>query len=247
VKKSWAAGVVTLALWVAIATALLMILAAAGTHLNLLSWRVGHDLLAIRIGGVAAHVAGALAVLALIVSFFDLKRLGMGALIAVVVAGVTLGGFVRYITTSHHAPPVHEVSTNWDEPVGFSPELLQLRGDAPNKVEDDPRVPADVGPPWGGMRVADVNAKTCPGAKAIPHGVDPDKVAKALQAEHAQVVGQAVFRVEAMRTGLWFGATDDIAVRIRPERTDIRAVRRAGLFDHGDNCGLVTRLVQALS
>jgi hypothetical protein len=145
------------------------------------------------------------------------------------------------------AAPVHDVSTNWADPVGFSDHLMYLREGAENPVEDDPHVPASVGAPWGGMRVADVNAKTCPGAKAIPHGIDPDQVTKVLQANGFQIAGAQVFLVEGTTTGFWFGATDDIAVRIRPERTDIRIVRRSGLSDNGDNCARITRIAQALS
>jgi fatty-acyl-CoA synthase len=147
---------------------------------------------------------------------------------------------------THAAAPVHDVSTNWDDPVTLSDELMVARGKAANPAENNPLVPASAGAPWAGKRVAEVNAQTCPRAKAIMHGVDPDRVAQVLQANDVQVLGSQVFRVEGVYTGFWFGAKDDVVVRIRPERTDVRSIRREGVSDDGTNCKRVTRIVEAL-
>lgn len=239
--------IVPLALALAVLAPILVAIGMLGAHGGFLRFDVAHDLIATKLAAGVAALATLVAVVALFASFSNFARQGAVAVAALLIAGGTLAGEARYFMTAHASVPVHDVSTNWDDPVEFSNHLIYLREGAENAVEDDPRVPASAGPPWGGMRVADVNAKTCPGAKAVPHGVDADQAVKALQANGFQVAGSQVFLVEGTRTGTWFGATDDVSVRIRPERTDVRAVRRAGLSDNGDNCVSVTRIVQALS
>jgi uncharacterized protein (DUF1499 family) len=231
----------------AMAAPVAVLIGAVISRFHLGSYDLGFDLIAVKIGGILSVVASVLALIALFFAFADFRRLGVRALIAVAVAGLTLAGEARFQLQSRDMPPIHDVSTNWDDPVDFSDQLMATRGPTANPVETDPHVPASAGPPWGGQRVATVNAKTCPGAKPVMHGVDPDRAAKALQANGVQVVGSAIFRVEGIYTGFWFGAQDDVAVRIRPERTDVRSVRRSGLSDYGANCARVTRIVQALS
>jgi hypothetical protein len=241
------ASVVVWSLWLSLLGPLLVLVGVIGAHTGAVPFDTAVDIVATKAAGAVALVSVVVAIVALLAAGANFKRLGMTAIAALVISGATLAGEARFFLMTRSDIPVHDVSTNWADPVGFSDHLNYLREGAENPVEDDPRVPASAGPPWGGMRVADVNAKTCPGAKAITHGFDADQIAKALQANGYQVAGSQVFLVEGTTTGFWFGATDDIAVRIRPERTDIRAVRRAGLSDHGDNCAKITRIVQALS
>ena len=240
------ATLVASSLWVSLLAPLLIVVGLIGARAGLMRFdsAVG---IATRTADGAVLVSAAIAIAALFGAASDFRRLGPTALAALLITGVIFAGEARWYLVKHASVPVHDVSTNWSDPVGFSNELMTARQGAENPVEDDPHVPASAGPPWGGMRVADVNAKSCPGAKAIPHGVDVDKVSKVLQANGFQVLGAQVFLVEGTTTGFWFGATDDIAVRIRPERTDIRIVRRDGRTDNGDNCARITRIVQALS
>jgi fatty-acyl-CoA synthase len=241
------APIVTWALGLSLVAPFLIGLGAIGAHTNAIPFDTAFDLIATKIAGAVALISTIVAVVALFVAFSNFQKLGLTALAALLISGATLAGEARFFLQAGSAVPVHDVSTNWADPVEFSDHLMYLREGAENPVEDDPHVPASAGAPYGGMRVADVNAKTCPGAKAVPHGVDADKAVKALQANGFQVAGSQVFLVEGTKTGTWFGATDDVAVRIRPERTDVRASRRAGLSDYGANCENVTRIVQALS
>ncbi len=240
------ATLVASSLWLSLLAPLLIVVGLIGARTGVMRFDVAVGI-ATRAADGAALVSAVVVIGALFAARSNFRALGMTALTALVISGATLAGEARWFLMTRASVPVHDVSTNWSDPVGFSDLLMNAREGAENPVEDDPRVPASVGPPWGGMRVADVNAKTCLGAKAIPHGVDTDKVTKVLQANGFQVLGAQVFLVEGTTTGFWFGATDDIAVRIRPEQTDIRIVRRAGLSDNGDNCARITRIVQALS
>ncbi|HWE45477.1 MAG TPA: DUF1499 domain-containing protein [Caulobacteraceae bacterium] len=239
--------IVTWALGLSIVAPILVGVGMLGAHGGFIPYDTAFGLIATKLAAGVAVLATIVAAAALFASFSNFARQGATAIAALVISLVTLAGEARYFLTVHASVPVHDVSTNWEDPVGFSDHLMYLREGAENPVEDDPRVPASAGPPWGGMRVADVNAKTCPGAKAILHGFDPDKVESVLRANGFQIAGSQVFLVEGVRTGTWFGVTDDIAVRIRPERTDIRIVRRNGLSDNGENCAMIVRILQALN
>ena len=240
-------SIVAWALWLSLLAPLLIIVGALGARLNAIPFDIAFGVLGTKAAGIVALGTTVLAIVAVAAALSNFKKLGATAIAALLISGVTLAGEARFFLKAQGAIPVHDVSTNWEDPLSFSNELMSQRLGAENLVEDDPRAPASAGPPWGGVRVADVNAKTCPGAKAVPHGVDPDKAVKALQANGYAVFGAQVFLVEGTHTGDWFGAADDIIVRIRPERTDVRSIRRNGLSDYGENCARVTRIVQALS
>ena len=61
-----------------------------------------------------------------------------------------------------------------------------------------------------------------------------------------QVIGQAPWRVEGTYESFWFGFEDDVVVRIRPGRTDVRSISRVGGSDLGANCRRVTKIVREL-
>ncbi len=245
--KSLASLFVRLALVVGLAAPALVLAGAAGTKFGLIDYRLGFMTLANQWGALVAMAGPRPGVVALLVSLSDFRRFGVMALIGLLAAGATLAGLWRYKSLAAASPPIHDVSTNWEDPVGFSKITLADRGQAENGVEPDPRVDSKAPPPWGGQRVADINAQTCPGAKSIPHAVDVEVVAKALEDNGVQVTAkQAPFRVEGTAESFWFGFKDDVAVRIRPERTDIRSTSRVGQSDLGANCRRVTRIVQAL-
>lgn len=245
-RRKAAAVFVRVALVVGLVAPLLVGIGAFATKFGLLDWRVGFGQVAIGWGALAAKVGTGVGLLAVLVSFVDLRRLLPWALAAVIVPGLTLGGFALLKRTAAAAPPIHDVSTNWDEPPNFSDELMALRADAVNPVEADPALPADMGPPWGGRRVAEINAETCPGARPVMRQVSPQEAARALEQNGVQVIGRAAWRVEGTHESWWFGFKDDVVVRIRPTRTDVRSISRVGRSDLGANCKRVTAIVDTL-
>ena len=87
--------------------------------------------------------------------------------------------------------------------------------------------------------------KTC-GVTTLPKLYDSDKVSAALEAQGAEIVGRAPWRVEAVYTSLWWGFKDDVVVRLEPKATDVRIARRHGSLDYGLNCSRLVRLQQML-
>jgi fatty-acyl-CoA synthase len=228
---------------------IIVLLASVATTLRFINYETGFDFIALRVAPASAALGVGFGFIGFLMSIAKRKKSPVALSVIGLVAGAaTLAGAIRLWMVEQSTPPIHDVSTNWDDPLPFSKEMMAVRDEAyALPIEDNPRVPTSAGPPWGGTRVAEVNAKTCPGAKPIMHDVDADKVAAAIKAAGYAVTGEADFRVEGTHTGFFFGESQDVAVRIRPDRTDVRSVSRTAQSDLGANCRGVTRIVQALS
>ena len=246
-RRRAASTFVRIAVLIGLAAPLLVFVGAFGTKFGLLEWQTGFGRVAIGWGSLAAKIGAGVGLLAVLVSFVDLRRLLPWALAALALPGLTLLGFIYLRATAAEVPPIHDVSTNWDEPPGFSDEMMLRRVEATNAVEPDPVLPADIGPPWGGRRVAEINAETCPGAVPVMRQVAPQEAARALESNGVQVIGRAPWRVEGTHESWWFGFKDDVVIRIRPGRTDVRSVSRVGRSDLGANCDRVTAIVEDLA
>jgi fatty-acyl-CoA synthase len=247
--KRHARSVVGLAVVLGAVAPLLVLAGAIGAKLDWISAALAFNLvlgklaLGAAIGGVLAGLVG----LALVLPAPRQPDLLIPCLAGLIGAAVTLAGVGGYQATAGRTPPVHDVSTNWEEPLRPTGFLKAFRGPESAPIEDDPRVPASAGGPWAGKRVAEVNARTCAGARPISHMLDPDDVVTALESAGVQVTGRSPFRVEGVTESFWFGLNEDVMVRIRPGRTDVRSVSREAFPDRGVNCARVTRIVQALS
>ena len=223
--------------------------AALATNFHSVDYATGFDLISLKIAPGLAAVGVILGLIGLLGSLGKQGGSMLLAAIGLLVGGATLAGCARVWMLERSNPPIHDVSTDWNDPILFSRGTMTARDEAKaeNAIESDPRVPASAGAPWAGKRLADVNAQTCPGAKPIMRGVDADQAARAVRAAGYDLTGQADFRVEGTRQGPLYGGGEDVAVRIRPDRTDVRSVSRQGQNDLGRNCRGVTKIIQALS
>ncbi len=228
------------------AAALLPLAAILGSRFGLLDWKFGLGTLVAKWTPPLAMLAIALGVIALIVALRDRRRLLAGALIALLPPLVALGLLAKFKADADKVPPIHDVATTWERPLAFSRGIMDARSGATNLVEANPIVPAKAGPPWGGRRIAEINAETCPGAKPVMKHLNADQVAAAFEAAGIQVTGRAPWRVEGTYESFWWGFKDDVVARIDPERTDIRSISRVGMSDIGANCARVTKIVEAL-
>lgn len=246
-RRKAAAAFVRLALVVGLAAPVLVGIGAFATKTGLLAPEVGYDRLVLGWAALAARIGAAVGLLALAASLVDLRRLLPWALAALVIPGATLAGFLAFERAVAAGPPVHEVSTNWDEPPNFSDQMMARRGPSAAPVEAAPVAPAGFGPPWGGQPVARINAATCPGAVPIARQVAPGEAARALERHGVQVIGRAPWRVEGTHESWWFGFETDVVVRIRPGRTDVRAIGRDARPDLGAACRLASAIVETLA
>jgi fatty-acyl-CoA synthase len=198
-----------------------------------------------------AAILGGLAFLAAIL--VTPRRDRIASLLAVALGAVVfaVAGQVRTQALSH--PPIHEVATDWTDPMMFGPKLSAARAGADNRVEAAPRVQAQPqAPNLTGTPVADVNARTCPGAvPVVVTGTTLDAYARAkaavLREGLAIVTDNPVGgRLEATAVTRYLKLKSDVLVRVKPEgagaRIDIRSISRMGVADLGENCRRVTRL-----
>lgn len=246
-SRGRAAGLfVRVAVLVGLVAPLLVLAGAVMTKTGMVDWRFGFGTVTVDWASKAAMVGTAVGLLAVLAALTDFRRLWPWALVALLAPGLVLAGFAKLRADAGELPPIHDVATNWDEPLVFTRAFAARRAGADNPVEPDPVVPPESGPPWGGRRIAEINAETCPGARPVERAVDAERVREVLEAEGIEVFGVAPWVVEGTHESWWFGFKDDVIVRIRPERTDVRSISRVGRSDLGANCRRVTRIVAAL-
>ena len=214
------------------------------------------------IGGtvpVAALLAVALGLLGLVFALVVAPRRGAAPALAAVAAGAAIYAvWVSANAAQAKAPPVHEVATDWRDPLTFSPKTLAARGEKANPIELAPAVPeGPTGAGFLGRPVAEVNARTCPAAVpatlALAPGEAYARVKAVVTADRMALLvdDPASGRLEATVARGALGVRDDLVARVRPEgsgsRVDFRASARQGLSDGGANCERVTRLRERLA
>jgi hypothetical protein len=208
----------------AVAAPLLVLVAALGTRVGAWPVEVGYDLLTLRAGWFLSFLGAAAALGALALSFADFRRLGGLALIAVLAAGVTLGGFV-WQKARFAAGPVENISTDLVEVPGFGDLGDERGGRGPGPA---------VGP------------EACPGARPVMRQVAPTTAIYALEQAGFTLRGAGVGRADGSQEGFWFGVDHDAVIRIRPGRTDIRVAARDHRPHGGEACRMATAISETL-
>jgi len=208
---------------------LLFAAAGPGTRLGLWDFRTGLGLLK---WGAYAGGAGVLLALAALVA----TRPRAGERVMLVVALVLAGGTVfvpwRAVQRARAVPPIHDITTDTQDPPAFVAVLPRRVGAANAAV-------------YGGDSVATLQHRGYPDLRALRLGVAPQAAyGRALAAARGmgwEVVAadSAAGRIEATATTRWFGFKDDVVVRLRPDgdgtRVDVRSVSRVGQSDVGTN------------
>ena len=219
---------------------------------------VGLELLTLTVAPLLAMAGAAVGFVALLMALLLPPRRGRSlALLAIAIAAVTYAGVTSFKLRTAKAPPIHDVATDWVDPLMFGMTVMAARGASGNPTPQNPVVgEMSNDPALLGKRIADINAVTCQAAAPVVTAESIDmafaKAKAALAAERLTLVTENApgGRIEATRTTPWFGFRDDVIIRIKPEgagvRTDLRISRRAGVSDHGDNCELIGRLRKRL-
>jgi fatty-acyl-CoA synthase len=202
-----------------------------------------------------ATVLGGLALIAAVL--VPPRRDIVTALLALAIAGGVLAGASQVRALAAANPPIHDVATDWSDPLLFGPALQASRGADADPVTADAKVqPQPQNPDLTGTPIARVNALTCRGAAPLVLTTSVqgayDKARAALLKEGATLVTEnpAAGRLEASWITKWLKLKGDMLVRVKPDgagaRVDIRSVSRTGIADLGENCRRVTRLRAAI-
>ena len=244
----------TLAAAIAVASPAAVAVGALGSKFGLFGPKIGFMGLTLGLAPVLALVGTVLGLITLGMAAFVKPRGRVRApLIAVLVGGIMLALFAAFLNSASKKPPIHDVATEWDEPLMPSPQLAAARGQGVNPIQPSPVVPAGpMAKTFGGRRIAEVNAATCPAATPITQAQPVDaaftRVRDAVKKAGLRVVSEdvAAGRLEATATSFTYGFKDDLMARVRPDgagsRIDLRSVSRLGVSDLGQNCARITRL-----
>jgi uncharacterized protein (DUF1499 family) len=231
---------------IGLALALLAALAglAAGLGYRFGWWSLGTGFALLRYAVYGAVAAMAVSLLGLVLARPGGPRRGLyRALAGLVIGAVIFGVPWSYLRTAQRLPPIHDISTDTENPPPFV-ATLPLRAGAANP------------PDHGGEEVAAQQRAAYPAIQPVQASLPPDRAfEEALAAAQDQgweliAAVPAEGRIEATDTTLWWGFTDDIVIRIRPEnggsRIDIRSKSRVGLGDFGTNAARIEEFLERL-
>jgi fatty-acyl-CoA synthase len=247
-----------LTLLLALAPLLLMLLGAIGTKLGWWGWKFGFGMMTVRLASGLAFVGVLAGLVAFYVAAFaGFRRLWPLALASLALPLLVVGGFMGLKQTAQRFPG-HDIATDWERPLAFSPRAMAVRGPGSNPVHADPRSvwnnPAVEN--WMDRRAEAVNARLCPEARPVVLPVPPTEAYARIKAAVADA-GLTVMTddpaggvLEATETSFWFEFKDDIVFRVLPEgqgsRVDLRSISRVGGSDLGANCSRVVRMAESL-
>ena len=138
------------------------------------------------------------------------------------------------------APPIHDITTDTNDPPQFV-DILPLRAGARNSAV------------YGGSRVAALQQAAYPDIAPVDLMIEPAAAfAKALAIANAMgwalvATDSSSGRIEATATTRVFRFRDDVVIRIRPRdggsRLDIRSVSRLGGRDLGKNASRIREFI----
>jgi uncharacterized protein (DUF1499 family) len=225
-----------------VAGALALLLSGVGTRWDWWDYRTGFLVLRWTLYAGLGVIVVALAGLVLGL----LARTGRSLLVSLVtlvllaaVAAVPVG----YLRTAGRVPPIHDITTDLDDPPRFV-AVLPLRRGAPNSAD------------YAGAALAAQQRAGYPDLGPTRLAAPPDQVfARAVEIARGlgwQIVSAvpAEGRLEATDRTRWFGFRDDVVVRVTAEgagtRVDVRSVSRVGRSDLGTNARRIRRFLEAV-
>lgn len=231
---------------IGLALALLAALAglAAGLGYRFGWWSLGTGFGVLRYAVYLAIAAMVVSLLGLVLARPGGGRRGLyRALAGLAIGAVVFGVPWSYLRTAQQVPPIHDITTDSENPPPFV-ATLPLRADAANP------------PDYGGAEVAAQQRAAYPDVQPVPTELPPEQAFEAALATVQDQGWELVAavpdegRIEATDTTLWWGFTDDIVIRVRPEdggsRIDIRSKSRVGLGDFGVNAARVEAFLARL-
>ena len=192
--------------------------------------------------GIAALAVSALALL------LGRSRIGWRG-VAVAIAAFAVGLLIAYVPWHYDRirttlPPIHDITTDPDNPPAFAAVVAARTADGGNPVI------------YEGAKIAEQQRHAYPDIVPLSLALPPDAAFnRALDA--AQRMGWTIVaadnsagRIEASDKSRWFGFTDDIVIRITPSgsgsRVDVRSSSRLGRSDFGVNAARIRAYLGAL-
>ena len=161
---------------------------------------------------------------------------------AVAIVAFVVGLLIAYVPWHYDrlrqtVPPIHDITTDPDNPPAFAAVLAVRTADGGNPVA------------YEGAKIAEQQRQAYPDIAPLSLAL-PREAAFTRALDAAQRMGWTIVaadntagRIEASDRSRWFGFTDDIIIRITPEgsssRVDVRSSSRLGRSDFGVNAARV--------
>jgi uncharacterized protein (DUF1499 family) len=196
-------------------------------------------------GAYAAAAAAVVSLAGLILTLRRPKGARRGLALATVsfLIAVTLIAIPARFRMGNPKPPIHDISTDTQDPPQFV-AVLPLRANAPNTTV------------YAGEKIASQQRAAYPELQPYEMNVPPAQAfERALAAVRRMgwvlVAAEASDgRIEATDTTFWFRFKDDVIVRIRPSgtgsRVDVRSLSRVGGGDVGTNAARIRAYLDVL-
>lgn len=255
-SAGWRMKVAVFSLCVSIFAVLWFMVAALGTKFGLWPWQVGLGQMTVGMGQIIAPGAVILALVAQVIAMIKAprKQAFIIALAATLIAAMLMFRLVGMGAQAGSLPPIHDIQTDWSDPVQFSDALLAERAKTPdvNPVDDNKVIPEGANERWPGMggklvSVAQEEAElkesgkstVLPKMEPIYFSTQPSELADLattlIKKRGWDLVTPAptnpnngdAFTIEATATSGWFGFKDDVAIRIRPVEGAVRVDMRS--------------------
>lgn len=259
--------VVRLALLMSLLVPVYFALAALGVKFGLWGWRFGLGTLIVEWGPRILIGALALGAVALIAALIRSPRRGAAAaVVALAIPAIGLAYLYQVRARSQDVPPIHDVSTNAEEPPQYSQRVMSLRAAAGANPVHPLTTPLGEMEAYQSPRfedrasrtVAELGRQAYPELETLAVQADRSRLFEALVAEarergwtiHTSDPGAG--RLEATAETFWFGFKDDVAVRMRSAQApgtwlvDARSTSRVGLGDMGANAARLTDYLDAV-
>jgi uncharacterized protein (DUF1499 family) len=165
------------------------------------------------------------------------------AILLVLILLLPLGYVFYFGVQAGKVPPIHDISTDLQQP----PQpvaLLALRGEDANPLDYSTEVAAAQARAYPDIQPAYLAMSKAEALKQVEQ-VALDMGWKVVN------VDPALGLLEATDTTFWFGFVDDILVRVQAEegrvRVDVRSVSRVGRSDIGKNAARIKDFLQQLA
>jgi uncharacterized protein (DUF1499 family) len=208
-------------------------------------WPLPTALGTFRVGAWVALVGALLAILGAVATRPGTHRRGFAAAVLAALIGLAAwGSAVYWRLAAHRAPPIHDVSTDTNDPPPFV-ALRPARVNAPNGTD------------YGGSDVAAQQRMGYPDIVPTVLTVSPpiafDRALATARTMRWSIAAadSSAGRIEATTRTPWFGFTEDIVIRVTPvaegSRIDVRSASRATDTDGGTNAQRVRSYLSRLN
>src|SRR5712691_10053366 len=233
-----------LALMLALAAAVLLALGPLGWRAGWWHFRVGFSTL-MPWAAYCGLAAIAVALVALVIG----RRVNTARHVVLGVIGLVIGAAIAYVPWHYSQmrgvyPPIHDITTDWNNPPEFRAVLPLRQAEEANPVA------------YEGAKVSDQQRHAYPDIAPLMLDVPPADAFRRALATAEQLgwtivaTGPEAGRIEASQRSRWFGFTDDVVIRIAAagsgSRVDVRSVSRVGRNDFGVNAARVRTYLAAL-